>query len=183
MVTFAQAQERADSWINGGVPQQRRREVKVREFELGFVAWAEIPAGGEVPEGSGARMVIARDSGDTTLWPALPVGEVIRRFEEEYGGEEAAAPRGAQPGERVDLGATSFLLTPPEWLQEAADQIGIPRRGDSGSPAPSGSSGSGGGRQPASGRRRTSPRCGGGRRHRPAAATHLPTPLRSAPAT
>jgi hypothetical protein len=98
VVTFAQAQERADSWINGGVPQQRRREVKVREFELGFVAWAEIPAGGEVPEGSGARMVIARDSGDTTLWPALPVGEVIRRFEEEYGGEEAAAPRGAQPG-------------------------------------------------------------------------------------
>ncbi|MEO3767812.1 SUKH-4 family immunity protein [Streptomyces sp. B5E4] len=141
MVTFAQAQERADSWINGGVPQQRRREVKVREFELGFVAWAEIPAGGGVPEGSGARMVIARDSGDTTLWPALPVGEVIRRFEEEYGGEEAAAPRGAQPGERVDLGATSFLLTPPEWLQEAADQIGIPRRGDSGS---SGSAGSGG---------------------------------------
>ncbi|AUH42624.1 SUKH-4 family immunity protein [Streptomyces sp. CMB-StM0423] len=143
MVTFAQAQERADSWINGGVPQQRRREVKVREFELGFVAWAEIPAGDEVPEGSGARMVIARDSGDTTLWPALPVGEVIRRFEEEYGGEEAAAPRGAQPGERVDLGATSFLLTPPEWLQEAADQIGIPRR-DSGSSGSSGSAGSGG---------------------------------------
>ncbi len=136
MVTFAQAQERADSWINGGVPEQRRREVKVREFELGFVAWAEIPAGA-VPEGSGARLVIARDSGDTTLWPALPVGEVIRRYEEEYGGAEAAAPREAQPGERVDLGATSFLLTPPEWLQEAADQIGVPRRG-------SGASGGGG---------------------------------------
>ncbi|GAA4961649.1 hypothetical protein GCM10023238_31070 [Streptomyces heliomycini] len=32
---------------------------------------------------------------------------------------------------RVDLNQTSFLLSPPEWLQEAADRLGIPdRRGE-----------------------------------------------------
>ncbi|MDW6060362.1 hypothetical protein SAZ11_23135 [Streptomyces sp. FXJ1.4098] len=93
MVTFAQAQERAELWINGDVPAYQQREVRVREFDLGFVAWAEDRADGPVSDGpsEGTRLVIARDSGDTTLWPALPVGEVIRRYEEEYG-----APAGAR---------------------------------------------------------------------------------------
>ena len=41
MVTFAQAQERAERWVNGDVPGYQQREVRVREFDLGFVAWAE----------------------------------------------------------------------------------------------------------------------------------------------
>ncbi|MEE1938513.1 SUKH-4 family immunity protein [Streptomyces sp. TRM 70361] len=144
MVTFAQAQERAERWVNGGVPAYQHREVRVREFGLGFVAWAEGPLGSGSPGGGpgeggsssgdgGQRLVIARDSGETTLWPALPVGEVIRRYEEEYGAA-AAEPVPPSPPQRVDLEATSFLLTPPEWLQEAADQLGIPdRRGAGGS--------------------------------------------------
>ena len=40
MVTFAQAQERAEEWINGDVASYQHREVRVREFELGFVVWA-----------------------------------------------------------------------------------------------------------------------------------------------
>ncbi|MEE4424721.1 SUKH-4 family immunity protein [Streptomyces bugieae] len=135
MVTFAQAQERAERWVNGEVPAELHRDVRVREFDLGFVAWAEDREGGPASEGGRARMVIARDSGETTLWPGLPVGEVIRRYEEEYGspvdgGYGAAEP----PPQRIDLEATSFLLTPPEWLQEAADAIGIPdRHGGAGS--------------------------------------------------
>ncbi|MFH0244019.1 SUKH-4 family immunity protein [Streptomyces sp. HK10] len=135
MVTFAQAQERAERWVNGGVPAYQHREVRVREFDLGFVAWAEAPPGpggpggtpgadGPSPGGGRQRLVIARDSGESTLWPALPVGEVIRRYEEEYGA--SAAPVSAAAPRRVDLEATSFLLTPPEWLQEAADRLGIP---------------------------------------------------------
>lgn len=126
MVTFAQAQERADEWVNGDVPAYQHREVRVREFELGFVVWAEDRAEGPVSDGGRQRLVIARDSGEATLWPGLPVGEVIRRYEEEYGtpvGAPAAAP---EPPQRVDLNQTSFLLTPPEWLQEAADKLGIP---------------------------------------------------------
>ncbi|MZE75709.1 hypothetical protein GTY57_01325, partial [Streptomyces sp. SID5475] len=137
MVTFAQAQERAEEWINGDVPAYQHREVKVREFDLGFVAWAEDREDGPTSDGGRSRLVIARDSGDATLWPALPVGEIIRHYEERYG----AAPldTGDEPAERpqrVDLEATSFLLTPPQWLQDAADQIGIPdRRRDSATPA------------------------------------------------
>ncbi|MDX3060540.1 hypothetical protein PV394_36325, partial [Streptomyces sp. NE06-03E] len=137
VVTFAQAQERADEWVNGDVPAYQHREVRVREFELGFVVWAEDRAEGPVSDGGRQRLVIARDSGEATLWPGLPVGEVIRRYEEDYGaaGEAEAAP---EPPQRIDLNQTSFLLTPPEWLQEAADKLGIPdRRAESDADAPS----------------------------------------------
>ncbi len=46
MVTYAQAQERAEEWINGDVPVYQHREVRVREFELGFVVWGEDRAEG-----------------------------------------------------------------------------------------------------------------------------------------
>ncbi|WP_328538329.1 SUKH-4 family immunity protein [Streptomyces sp. NBC_00344] len=127
MVTFAQAQERAEEWVNGDVPAYQHREVRVREFDLGFVVWAEDRADGPSGGGGRQRLVIARDSGEATLWPGLPVGEVVRRYEEEYGaaGDEPAAP---EPPQRIDLNQTSFLLTPPEWLQDAADRLGIPDR-------------------------------------------------------
>ncbi|WCN06713.1 SUKH-4 family immunity protein [Streptomyces sp. M92] len=131
MVTFAQAQERAEEWVNGELPAYQHREVRVREFGLGFVVWAEDRAEGPRSDGGAQRLVIARDSGEATLWPALPVGEVIRRYEEEYGRPEEAAEPVPAPAARVDLNQTSFLLSPPEWLQEAADKLGIPdRRGD-----------------------------------------------------
>ncbi|SCE06168.1 hypothetical protein GA0115261_102941, partial [Streptomyces sp. OspMP-M43] len=126
MVTFAQAQERADEWVNGDVPAYQHREVRVREFERGFVVWAEDRAEGPVSDGGRQRLVIARDSGEATLWPGLPVGEVIRRYEEEYGTPAGAPVAAPEPPQRVDLNQTSFLLTPPEWLQEAADKLGIP---------------------------------------------------------
>lgn len=101
MVTFAQAQERAEEWINGDVASYQHREVRVREFELGFVVWAEDRAGGPRSDGGAQRLVLARDSGEATLWPGLPVGEVIRRYEEEYGVPEASpepAPAACGPG-------------------------------------------------------------------------------------
>ncbi|WP_322975290.1 SUKH-4 family immunity protein [Actinacidiphila bryophytorum] len=127
MVTFAQAQERAEQWINGDVPPYEHREVRVREFELGFVIWSEPREGGpSAGDGGDVRVVIARDSGEATLWPALPVGELIRRYEEEYGAvPNDAAP---EPPQRIDLEATSFLLSPPQWLQDAADRMGVPDR-------------------------------------------------------
>ncbi|MFJ7272204.1 SUKH-4 family immunity protein [Streptomyces sp. NPDC099050] len=125
MVTFAQAQERAEEWINGDVPAYQHREVRVREFGLGFVVWAEDRPAGPVSGGGRQRLVIARDSGEVTLWPGLPVGEVIRRYEEEYGASAAQA-EASVPVPRIDSEQTSFMLSPPEWLQEAADRAGIP---------------------------------------------------------
>ncbi|WP_327187644.1 SUKH-4 family immunity protein [Streptomyces sp. NBC_01334] len=146
MVTFAQAQERAEEWINGDVPAYQHREVRVREFELGFVVWAEDRAEGPRSDGGAQRLVIARDSGEATLWPSVPVGEVIRRYEEEYGRTDAPADAVPAPAARVDLNQTSFLLSPPEWLQEAADKLGIADRREAGSGAGSGSAaGSGNG--------------------------------------
>lgn len=126
MVTLAQAQERAERWVNGEVPGHQRREVRVREFEQGFVAWAEDRPGGPVSDGGRVRLVIARD-GRTTLWPGLPVDEVVRAYGELYGGSEAEAAADVPP-QSTDLEATSFVLSPPDWLQEAADQVGIPDR-------------------------------------------------------
>ncbi|OAH14132.1 SUKH-4 family immunity protein [Streptomyces jeddahensis] len=159
MVTFAQAQERAEEWINGDLPAYLHREVRVREFELGFVVWAEDrdgdasqasgTGGGARSDGGRQRLVIARDSGEATLWPGLPVGEVIRRYEEEYGASEVPAASAPPVADRVDLNQTSFLLTPPEWLQEAADRLGAADRrgagepGGAGSPSPSDAGGRG----------------------------------------
>ncbi|WP_037870035.1 hypothetical protein, partial [Streptomyces sp. SPB074] len=61
MVTFAQAQERGERWINGDVPRYQHREVRVREFGLGFVVWAEDRAEAGPSDGGGQRGVIARD--------------------------------------------------------------------------------------------------------------------------
>ncbi|MFD3473146.1 hypothetical protein ACFWWM_43930, partial [Streptomyces sp. NPDC058682] len=136
MVTFAQAQERAEEWINGDVPAYQHREVRVREFGLGFVVWAEDRAAGPVSGGGRQRLVIARDSGEVTLWPGLPVGEVIRRYEEEYGAVAAAVSEASVPPPRIDSEQTSFMLSPPEWLQEAADRAGIaPRSTSTSAPA------------------------------------------------
>ncbi|MFE3018254.1 SUKH-4 family immunity protein [Streptomyces sp. NPDC059256] len=123
MVTFAQAQERAEEWVNGDMPVYQHREVLVREFELGFVVWAQDREDVATPDGGHQRLVIARDSGEATLWPGLPIGEVIRRYEEEYG-SRAQAVADTPPPQRIDLNQTSFLLTPPEWLQDAADRLG-----------------------------------------------------------
>ncbi|MDY0815531.1 SUKH-4 family immunity protein [Kitasatospora purpeofusca] len=133
-MTYAQAQELAEEWINGGVSRERQREVRVREFDLGFVCWAVQSAeGGTEAEGE-ARLVIARDSGASTLWPALPVNEVVRQYEETYGRPVAANPAGAARPAPGPVEATSFLLSPPQWLQEAgqaalaaeAERLGAP---------------------------------------------------------
>ncbi len=126
MVTLAQAQERAESWVNGGVPGNERREARITEFDLGYVVWAQDRADGPTSDSGGCRLVIAHD-GVTTVWPALPVEEVVRCYQAQYGAAADQEPQPAAPRPpRIDLEATSFLLTPPQWLQDAADKLGIP---------------------------------------------------------
>ncbi|MCC9312197.1 hypothetical protein LN042_34925 [Kitasatospora sp. RB6PN24] len=120
MVTYAQAQDLAAEWINGGVPPFQQREVRVREFDLGFVCWAEDRANGPSSDGGAAKLVIARESGAGTLWPALPVNEVVRRYEETYGRPAGAVPAGAAKPQPGPAEATSFLLSPPQWMEAAA---------------------------------------------------------------
>ena len=155
MVTYAEAQQRAEEWINEGVPSYQRREVRVREFDLGFVAWAVDRQDGPSSDGGAVRMVIARDSGVTTLWPALPINDVVRRYEEAYGRPAGATPAGTPVASGRDLAeATSFLLSPPQWLEEAgAGGLGGPgpaglagaAAGPAGGPGAGGDTGPGGG--------------------------------------
>ncbi|MFJ1703355.1 SUKH-4 family immunity protein [Kitasatospora sp. NPDC088346] len=119
VTTYAQAQETAEEWINGGVPRSQHREVRVREFDLGFVCWADDRAEGPAAEGGGPRLVITRDSGASTLWPPLPVNEVVRQFEERYGSRSEPNPAGAARPVPGAVEATSFLLSPPQWFEQA----------------------------------------------------------------
>ncbi|WP_051653323.1 hypothetical protein [Kitasatospora cheerisanensis] len=119
MTTYAQAQETAEDWINAGMPRSLQREVRVREFDLGYVCWAVDGSEHEGGAGTSPRLVIARDSGASTLWPPLPVNEVVRQFEELYGTPAEPNPAGAAKPVRGAVEATSFLLSPPQWLQDA----------------------------------------------------------------
>ena len=160
VVTYAEAQQRAEAWINEGVPSYQRREVRVREFDLGFVAWAVDRAEGPSSDGGAVRLVIARDSGVTTLWPALPINDVVRRYEEAYGRPAGATPTSTPSATGRDRAeATSFLLSPPQWLEEAgaavaAEAAGFaagPHAGGPGTPAHGGAPGQAGGHAPGGG--------------------------------
>ncbi|OIV38858.1 hypothetical protein BIV57_03735 [Mangrovactinospora gilvigrisea] len=114
MADLATARERAETWINGEVPSYLKRTVRLQEFSGGFVAWGETPGGGSEAEGARMRMVVDRSSGEATLWPGLPVDEVIRRWEESYGHREAPPEPVAPESARSTAEATSFLIRPPE---------------------------------------------------------------------
>ncbi|MFD7639959.1 SUKH-4 family immunity protein [Kitasatospora sp. NPDC059795] len=119
VTTYAQAQETAEDWINAGVPRSLQREVRVREFDLGYVCWAVDGSEHEGGPGTSPRLVIARDSGAGMLWPPLPINDVVREFEELYGTAAEPNPAGAAKPVRGAVEATSFLLSPPQWLQDA----------------------------------------------------------------
>ncbi|MFF0388902.1 SUKH-4 family immunity protein [Kitasatospora sp. NPDC004615] len=119
VTTYAQAQETAEDWINAGVPRSLQREVRVREFDLGYVCWAVDGSEHGGGPGTSPRLVIARDSGASMLWPPLPINEVVQQFEELYGSPAEPNPAGAAKPVRGAVEATSFLLSPPQWLQDA----------------------------------------------------------------
>lgn len=142
-MTYAQAQDLATEWINGGVSPFQQREVRVREFDLGFVCWAEDRDGGPSSDGGAVKLVIARETGASTLWPALPVNEVVHRYEAQYGRPAQGSAPGAVKPVPAPAEATSFLLSPPQWMLDAgaaaiaaeAEQLGAAQGADQG-PAP-----------------------------------------------
>ena len=100
MTTRAQAVDAAHRWINGDLPRASAdaatgsRAVHSHEFELGWVLWAEPapvqvdPLTGErrAPEEIGASCaVVDRLDGTLTVWPSVPVPEVIRLYRDRLG--------------------------------------------------------------------------------------------------
>ena len=97
MTTREQAIEAAHQWIDGDLPEERRRPVGVHEFDLGWVLWAEPPAAGPGTGGpeSGERRapadigsacaVVDRETGELTHWPSVPVEEVVQLYRDKLG--------------------------------------------------------------------------------------------------
>ncbi|WP_380278444.1 SUKH-4 family immunity protein [Kitasatospora purpeofusca] len=113
-VTRAAAIEAAHRWINGDLPTARARRVRAHEFELGWVVWAEPPPvhvdplTGErrAPEEIGAACaVVDRTDGRFTVWPSVPVPEVVRLYRDFVGagGYDPTRPPATGRGTRAEL--------------------------------------------------------------------------------
>ncbi|MEU8912507.1 SUKH-4 family immunity protein [Streptomyces nigrescens] len=107
MINQAQAHATAARWLNPEGHQGPPREVAMQEFDLGWVVWA-VPPPPEVDPQTGQRRppaevgaacgVVDRASGELTVWPSVPVDEVVRMYQQKHGAGAAAAPSApAQP--------------------------------------------------------------------------------------
>ncbi|WP_028814824.1 SUKH-4 family immunity protein [Streptomyces flavidovirens] len=103
MISQEQAFATADRWLNPDGSQAPRREVRMREFDLGWVVWA-APAPLERDPVTGERRppaeigdacgVVDRRTGELTVWPSVPVEDVVRMYQQKHGG---GAVEGARP--------------------------------------------------------------------------------------
>ncbi|MFJ3658214.1 SUKH-4 family immunity protein [Streptomyces nigra] len=109
MTSQEQALAVADRWLNPEGSTEPRREVRMQEFDLGWVVWA-APAAPERDPETGERRppaeigdacgVVDRRTGELTVWPSVPVEEVVRMYREKHGGAGAAGgseAAGARP--------------------------------------------------------------------------------------
>ncbi|WP_407288082.1 SUKH-4 family immunity protein [Streptomyces sp. BP-8] len=101
MITQAQAHATAARWLNPEGHQGPPREVAMQEFDLGWVVWA-VPPPPEVDPETGQRRppaeigtacgVVDRATGELTVWPSVPVDEVVRMYQQKHGGGAGTAP-------------------------------------------------------------------------------------------
>ncbi|MEU2791077.1 SUKH-4 family immunity protein [Streptomyces sp. NPDC007100] len=103
MISQEQALATAEGWLN---PEgQERREVRMQEFDLGWVVWAAAPPIERDPVTGKRRPpatighscgVVDRRTGELSTWPSVPVEEVVRMYQQKHGGSQEAVPP-AQP--------------------------------------------------------------------------------------
>ncbi|MEU3709944.1 SUKH-4 family immunity protein [Streptomyces catenulae] len=103
MISQEQALATAEGWLN---PEgQDRREVRIQEFDLGWVVWAAAPPVERDPVTGRRRPpaaighacgVVDRRTGELSTWPSVPVEEVVRMYQAKHGGGPETVPP-AQP--------------------------------------------------------------------------------------
>ncbi|KDN82104.1 hypothetical protein, partial [Kitasatospora cheerisanensis] len=95
MITQDEALAKAQAWLNEGAPAGAEREVRFREFDLGWVVWAAPapleadPVTGELrpPADLGdATGVVDRATGEISTWPSIPIDAVIAVYQERRAG-------------------------------------------------------------------------------------------------
>ncbi|MDF3140149.1 MULTISPECIES: SUKH-4 family immunity protein [unclassified Streptomyces] len=99
MTSQEQALAIADRWLNPEGSAEPRREVRMQEFDLGWVVWA-APAQPERDPETGERRppaeigdacgVVDRRSGELTVWPSVPVDEVVQMYRQKHGAAPGA---------------------------------------------------------------------------------------------
>ncbi|MFI9051351.1 SUKH-4 family immunity protein [Streptomyces sp. NPDC053427] len=159
MITQAQAHATAARWLNPEGHQGPPREVAMQEFDLGWVVWA-VPPPPEVDPETGQRRppadvgaacgVVDRASGELTVWPSVPVEEVVRMYQHKHGAgaaSGAAAPADRPPvtgpgntavatyndpatGEETSLAQVSGPGLPPAEYQLSAELQRLGVRGE-----------------------------------------------------
>ncbi|MGW0733553.1 SUKH-4 family immunity protein [Streptomyces sp. NPDC002851] len=154
MTSQEQALAAADRWLNPSGATTPRREVRMREFDLGWVVWA-APAPLERDPETGERRppaelgdacgVVDRRTGELTVWPSIPVDEVIQMYRQKHGGDGGDGRPATGPGntavftfpdpasdpasgEEKTLFRTSSPGQPPVEYQVAAElrRLGVP---------------------------------------------------------
>ncbi|WP_329311756.1 SUKH-4 family immunity protein [Streptomyces sp. NBC_01262] len=152
VISQEQALATAERWLNGHAPQEQHRRIGIQEFDLGWVVWA-VPPPVEVDPVTGQRRppadfgnasgVVDRRTGELTVWPSVPVDEVIGMYQAKHGaGADASqAPPVTGPGntavfsyvdpangEESTLFRTSAPGQPPAEYQVWAElqRMGVP---------------------------------------------------------
>ncbi|MEU1854147.1 SUKH-4 family immunity protein [Streptomyces sp. NPDC019990] len=149
MTSQEQALAIADRWLNPEGSAEPRREVRMQEFDLGWVVWA-APAEPERDPVTGERRppaeignacgVVDRRTGELTVWPSVPVDEVVRIYRQKHGADAhgGGSAGGARPvtgpgntavftyvdptnGEETTLFRTSAPGLPPAEYQAWAE--------------------------------------------------------------
>jgi hypothetical protein len=79
MITRDEADQIAKRWVDDSAPPGVPLTPTVHEFDLGYVVWGQQPLDQPPLFGAG-RGIIDRETGELSVWPALPVDMVISRF-------------------------------------------------------------------------------------------------------
>lgn len=113
MITPEEARRYADRWVARSAPPGVTLTAEVREFDVGYVIWGVTPPGTPGLVGAG-RGVIDKETGETSVWPSVPVERVIER----YRAKRAATPpqrytwsRAAELRRDLDRVATPATVT------------------------------------------------------------------------
>lgn len=99
MITREEAEQIAERWVRESAPAGKTLTARVHEFDLGYVVWAQ-PRPDDPPLIGAGRGIIDRATGETSVWPSLPVEMVIKRFREKRA-LEPPAPRTWDPAEQA----------------------------------------------------------------------------------
>lgn len=92
MITREEAQEKADAWINNGLPPGERQEIGMYEFEHGYVVWGVEPEPDDprgIPEVVGSRRgIIDKQTGELSYGSSLSADLVAEEYSARRRGRE-----------------------------------------------------------------------------------------------